>query len=141
VGVPTFQGADRGPRAHLGRGCEPVGGSNFSVPHSVILSFYSAVDGGPQEVPELMVRECLPSMLRNNDDGPLERRCRRSGSTHHQRKKHQQWALGPCGGGGSDLHQGSKRCVVNLHEYERQKVILLMGPTFPAPGPAMAYDP
>jgi hypothetical protein len=40
------------------------------VPHSVILSFYSAVDGGPQEVLELMVWECLPSMLRNIDGGP-----------------------------------------------------------------------
>jgi hypothetical protein len=48
--------------------------------------------------------------------------------------------LGPCEGG-VDLHRGSKRCVINLHEYERQKVILLMDPTFPAPGPAMAYDP
>jgi hypothetical protein len=37
--VPSFQGADRGPRAHLRRGCEPTGGANFSVPHSVILIF------------------------------------------------------------------------------------------------------
>jgi hypothetical protein len=45
------------------------------------------------------------------------------------------------GGGGSDLHKESGWCVVNLYEYETQKVILLMGLTFPAPGPAMAYDP
>jgi hypothetical protein len=43
--------------------------------------------------------------------------------------------------GGSGLHLGSKRCVVNLHGYQRQKVILLMGPTFTTPGPTMAYDP
>jgi hypothetical protein len=40
-------GCRQRPRAHLGRGCEPAGGANFSVPHSVILSFYSAVDGAP----------------------------------------------------------------------------------------------
>jgi hypothetical protein len=34
-------------RAHLVRGCEPVGGTNFSTPRSVILSFYSAVNGAP----------------------------------------------------------------------------------------------
>jgi hypothetical protein len=41
---------------------------------------------------------------------------------------------------GSGLHPGSERCVVNLHGYEREKIILLTGPSFPAPGPAMAYD-
>jgi hypothetical protein len=35
--------------------------------------------------------------------------------------------LGSCEG--SDLYLGSERCVVNLHGYDRQKVILLMGPT------------
>jgi hypothetical protein len=39
------------------------------------------------------------------------------------------------------LHLGSERCVVNLHGCERQKVIMLMGPTFPTPGPTMTYDP
>jgi hypothetical protein len=58
AGVPGFQGADRGPRTHLGRGCEPAGGANFSVPRSVILIFLldsrrrahhqcENVDGGP----------------------------------------------------------------------------------------------
>jgi hypothetical protein len=65
--VPDLQGADRGPRAHLGRGCEPAGGTNFSLPHSVILSFYLAVDGGPWEVPELEIRERPLSTLRNID--------------------------------------------------------------------------
>jgi hypothetical protein len=69
-GVPGLQGADRCPRAHLGRGCEPAGGANFSAPRSVILSFYSAVDGGPREVPELEVRMRPPSTLRNVDGGP-----------------------------------------------------------------------
>jgi hypothetical protein len=34
------------------------------------LSFYSAVDGRPREVPELEVRERPPSTLRNVDGGP-----------------------------------------------------------------------
>jgi hypothetical protein len=38
-GVPDLQGTDSGPRAHLGRGCERVGGANFSAPRSVILIF------------------------------------------------------------------------------------------------------
>jgi hypothetical protein len=44
-------------------------------------------------------------------------------------------------GGAFGLNPGSEICVVNLHGYERQKIILLTGLTFPAPGPAMAYDP
>jgi hypothetical protein len=32
-------------------------------------------------------------------------------------------------GGVSGLHSGSKRCDVNLHVYDRQKIILRMGPT------------
>jgi hypothetical protein len=71
AGVPGLQGADRGPRAHLEKGCEPAGEANFLAPHSIILSFYSAVDDGPREVPELEVRERPPSMLRNIDSGPL----------------------------------------------------------------------
>jgi hypothetical protein len=38
-GVPGLQGTDRGPRAHLGTGCEPASGANFSAPRSVILNF------------------------------------------------------------------------------------------------------
>jgi hypothetical protein len=70
AGVPGFQGADRGPRAHLRRCCEPVGGTNFLAPRLIILSLYSSIDGvnmktstaGPREVPELKVRERPPSM-------------------------------------------------------------------------------
>jgi hypothetical protein len=91
AGVPGLQGTDSGPRAHLGRGCEPAGGANFLAPRSVILIFLLGsrrrahhqrenVDGGspggagaeglgaptinvktsttgPQEVPELEIRE------------------------------------------------------------------------------------
>jgi hypothetical protein len=39
VRVLGLQGADRGPQAHFGRGCEPIGGANFSTPYSVILIF------------------------------------------------------------------------------------------------------
>jgi hypothetical protein len=77
VGVPSLQGADRGPRAHLRRGCEPAGEAKILAPRSVIFSFYLAVDGGPpgaptinmktstattgpREVPELKVREHPP---------------------------------------------------------------------------------
>jgi hypothetical protein len=38
---------------------------------SVILSFYSVVDGGPRVVSELEVRERPPSTLRNIDGRPL----------------------------------------------------------------------
>jgi hypothetical protein len=55
TGVPGLQSVDRGLRAHLRRGCEPVGGANFLTPRSVILSFYSAVDDGPREAAELEV--------------------------------------------------------------------------------------
>jgi hypothetical protein len=37
VGVPGLQGTDSGPRAHLGRGCEPAGGANTSFPRSAFL--------------------------------------------------------------------------------------------------------
>jgi hypothetical protein len=58
TGVPGLQGTDSGPRAHLGRGCEPAGGANFSAPCSAILIFLLGsrrrahhqcenVDGGP----------------------------------------------------------------------------------------------
>jgi hypothetical protein len=40
-------GCRQRPPGPLGRGCEPVGGTNFSTHRSVILSFYSAVDGAP----------------------------------------------------------------------------------------------
>jgi hypothetical protein len=71
AGVPIFYDVDRGPRAHLERGCEPTGGANFSTSRSVILSFYSAVDSaptinvktltaGPWEVPKLKVWERPP---------------------------------------------------------------------------------
>jgi hypothetical protein len=70
VGVPGLQGVDRGPQEHLRRGCEPAGGANFLAPRSVILSFYSAVDGGSWEVPELEVRARPPSTVRNIDERP-----------------------------------------------------------------------
>jgi hypothetical protein len=68
AGVSGLQGADRGPRTYLGRGCEPAGGDNFLTPRSVILSFYLTVDNAstinvktsmvaPQEVSELKVQE------------------------------------------------------------------------------------
>jgi hypothetical protein len=35
MGVPGPQGIDSGPRAHLGRGCEPAGGANILSPRSL----------------------------------------------------------------------------------------------------------
>jgi hypothetical protein len=50
--------------------------------------------------------------------------------------------LAPAGeGGGSGPHPGSKRCVVNLHRHDRQKVILLTGPILPALSSVVANDP
>jgi hypothetical protein len=39
TGVPSLQGTDSGPRAHLGGGCEPAGGAKFLAPRSIILNF------------------------------------------------------------------------------------------------------
>jgi hypothetical protein len=77
--VLSLQGADRGPRAHLGRGCERTGGANFSAPRLVILSFYSAADGKPREVLELEVWKLETSMV-----GPLGGAGGRSDSGHHR---------------------------------------------------------
>jgi hypothetical protein len=46
------------PTSHLGRGCEPAGGANFLAPHSVILSFYLAVDGGPRDPVDIGAAHC-----------------------------------------------------------------------------------
>jgi hypothetical protein len=61
-GVPDLQGTDRGPRAHLGKGCEPTGGGQL----------------------ELKIRERPPSTLRNVDGGAPGGAGGRSGSGHHQ---------------------------------------------------------
>jgi hypothetical protein len=72
-----------------------------------------------------------PTINAKNVNGRTPRRhYRRSGSTHHQRKKMSMAdprAPGPPWG--SSLQSGSGRCVINLHGYDRQKVILLTGPT------------
>jgi hypothetical protein len=60
-------------------GCEPAGGTNFLTPRSVILSFYSAVDGGPWEVPELEVQK-LETLMAD----PLRGAGGRSNSGHHR---------------------------------------------------------
>jgi hypothetical protein len=103
--VPGIQGIDRGPRSHLGRGYEPTGWANSSVPHSIILNFLlGSRHAGPQEVPELEVWERPLSTLRTIDGGPpggaeaggpgaptinakkhRQRSLGRSGSAHHQR--------------------------------------------------------
>jgi hypothetical protein len=44
-------------------------------------------------------------------------------------------------GGGSDLHQGSEMCVINLHGHNRQKVILLTGLILYVLSSVMADDP
>jgi hypothetical protein len=75
------------------------------------------IDSGPLWEAMSEIQEYSPSMQKNINDG----------------------FAGPCGG--SDLHPGFKRCVVNLYEYDRQKVILLTGLTFPMIGPVMADDP
>jgi hypothetical protein len=49
--------------------------------------------------------------------------------------------LGPHGGGEAPVSIRDLKVVINMHAYDRQKAILLTGPTFPTPGPVMAYDP
>jgi hypothetical protein len=71
--------------------------------------------------------------------GPLGGDARDPGALTINIKKHRWCPPGPHGGSG--LHPRSEICVVNLHGYDTQKVILLIGPTFPALGPVMADDP
>jgi hypothetical protein len=72
-GYPFFRVPTEAPGPHLRRGCEPAGGANFLMPRSIILYFYSVVDGaptinvktsttGPREVAELKVQEHPPAM-------------------------------------------------------------------------------
>jgi hypothetical protein len=72
TGVSGLQGFDRGLQAHLGRGCEPVGGANFLTPRSVILSFYSAVDDGPRELPSWKCRTCTYSNMQQQSGMLIE---------------------------------------------------------------------
>jgi hypothetical protein len=69
-GVPGLQGANRGPRAHLERGCEPTGGPIFGVPLSYLELFSWQSTAGPWELPELVIQECPTSTLRNINGGP-----------------------------------------------------------------------
>jgi hypothetical protein len=91
VGVPDLQGTNSGPQVHLRRGCEPIGGTNSSAPHLVILNFYldsylfrslvaqgleqiftekGLTHSGPREaLPE--VWEQLPLSYRMSTAGPL----------------------------------------------------------------------
>jgi hypothetical protein len=88
------------------------------------------------------IRERPPSMLRNIDGGPLGGAAEDPGAPTINTKNVDGSPQAPMGGGGGGLRcPRSKRCIINLHGYKRQEVILLTGPTFPAPGPAMAYDP
>jgi hypothetical protein len=47
----------------------------------------------------------------------------------------------PPGPHGGDLHPGSKMCVVNLHRYDTEKVIMLTGPILLALSSVMTDDP
>jgi hypothetical protein len=86
------------------------------------------------------IRERTPSMLRNIDGGPLGGVAEDLGAPTINTKNVDGSPQAPIGGGGLWCLR-SERCIVNLHGYERQEVILLIDPTFPALGPAMAYDP
>jgi hypothetical protein len=94
------------------------------------------IDSGPREVSELMIREHPPSMLRNIDSGPREvpelKIRERPPSTLRNIDG------GPPGGG---PHLGFKRCVVNLHRHDRQRVILFTGLILSALSSFMAHDP
>jgi hypothetical protein len=80
-------------------------------------------------------------VLKNANDGPLGGAVEDPGAPTINAKNVDDGPLVPGGGGVSGPHPGFKRCVLNLHGYERQKVILLTGPTFPTPGRAIAYNP
>jgi hypothetical protein len=77
---------------------------------------------------------------KNVDSGPPRRQCRKIWE-HPPSTQKISTADPPSPRRGSGLHPGPVRCIVNLRGYDRQKVILLTGPTFPVPGPIMADDP
>jgi hypothetical protein len=93
---------------------------------------------GPLEV-MLEIRECPPLMLKDVDGGPLGGAAGDPVAPTINEKNVDGRPPGPLGGSG--LHPRSKRCVVNLLGYDRQKVILLTGPILPALIPIMAYNP
>jgi hypothetical protein len=64
-------------------------------------------------VPELEIWERPPSMLRNVNGGPLGGGDEVPGACIINARNIDDEPLGPRGGGGSGLHPGSERCVVN----------------------------
>jgi hypothetical protein len=88
------------------------------------------------------IRENPPSKLKDIDGGPMGCAARDYGSpTINAKNVDSRPPAPPPRGGGSGLHPRSERCVVNMHGYDRQKVILLTGPSLPALIAIMAYDP
>jgi hypothetical protein len=93
---------------------------------------------GPWEVPELKIRERPPSTLRNVDGGPSKGAgAEDPGAQRAPREvpelkiwEHPSSTLRNINDErpGCGPHPGFKRCVVNLHRHDRQKVILLTGP-------------
>jgi hypothetical protein len=71
-----------------------------------------------------------PILNVKNVGGPLGGGVRDPGAPTINTKSIDGGPLGPRGGGGSGLHLRFERCFVNLHMYDRQKVILLTGPTY-----------
>jgi hypothetical protein len=94
-------------------------------------------------VPELKIRERLPSTLRNVDVEPLGGAETEDlgAPTINAKKRRRQAPERPTSQGGSGPHPGSKMCVVNLHRHDRQKVILLMGPILSSLSYVMSRDP
>jgi hypothetical protein len=84
------------------------------------------------------IRERPPSMQKTSMAGPL---IGGDGDPRAPTINAKKLTAGPLTPWGSDLHSGSERCVVNLHGYDRQKVIMHTGSTFPTTGHVMADDP
>jgi hypothetical protein len=97
----------------------PLGGAEAGDPGAPTINARKRRRRTPWEVTELEIRERPPSTEKISTAG----------------------TLAPAGGGGFDPHPRSKRCIVNLHRYDSQKVIILMGPILPALSFVMADDP
>jgi hypothetical protein len=81
-----------------------------------------------------------PSMLRNIDDGPLGGvGAGDPGASTINAKKRRRRVPRPSRGVWSP--SGVRKVSHDLHRHDRQKVILLMGPSLPALSFAMADDP
>jgi hypothetical protein len=101
-GVPSLQGANRGPGLTLGEAANPQVGPIFGAPLSYLELFSWQSTASPWEVPELVIQECPTPTLRNINGGPLEgAEAEGPEASTINTKKHRRRASGGARAGGS----------------------------------------